>query len=144
MHKKISLPEPQSSRSSEWRIPLTETCFGEDEVRSVADVIRSGWWTNGPLTQALEGDWKDYLKVKHAMAVSSGTAALHTAMVYLNPDPGDEILVSPITDMGSAIPILYQQAVPVFVDIDPFNQNMDPKLIEERLSPRTRESLRQG
>ena len=58
--------------------------------------------------------------------MSSGTAALHTALIYLNCDPGDEILVSPITDMGAVIPILYQQAVPVFVDVDPLNQNMHP------------------
>jgi len=75
---------------------------------------------------------------EHAIAVSSGTAALHTAIIYLNPDPGDEILVSPITDMGSVIPILYQQAIPVFIDIDPRTQNMDPDKIEEKITSRTR------
>jgi perosamine synthetase len=59
-------------------------------------------------------------------------------LIYLDPDPGDEILVSPLTDMGTVIPILYQQAVPVFVDIDPRIQNMDPRKIEENISDRTR------
>ena len=75
---------------------------------------------------------------EYAVAVSSGTAALHTAMIYLNPDPGDEILVSPITDMGAVIPVLYQQAIPIFVDVDPLNQNMNPAEIEQLLTPRTR------
>jgi dTDP-4-amino-4,6-dideoxygalactose transaminase len=70
--------------------------------------------------------------------VSSGTAALHTALIYLDPEPGDEVLVSPITDMGSVIPILYQQAIPVFVDVDSRTQNMDPAKMEAQISPRTR------
>ena len=72
------------------------------------------------------------------VAVNSGTSALHTALVYLNPEPGDEILVSPITDMGDIIAILMQLCVPVFVDVDPLTQNMDPAKIEAALSERTK------
>jgi dTDP-4-amino-4,6-dideoxygalactose transaminase len=57
--------------------------------------------------------------VKTAVSVSSGTAALHTAVIYLNPEPGEEIILSPITDIGTAIPIISQLAVPVFTDVDP-------------------------
>jgi dTDP-4-amino-4,6-dideoxygalactose transaminase len=59
-------------------------------------------------------------------------------MLYLNPDPGDEVLVTPVSDMGSVIPIMAQLAVPVFVDIDPVTQNLDPAAIEAAITPRTR------
>ena len=113
---------------------------GEEEMALVKEVMESGClaYIYGDKVAAFEKSFADLYQVDHAVAVSSGTAALHTAMIYLNPDPGDEILVSPVTDMGSVIPILYQQAIPVFVDIDPANQNIDPKAIEEQISPRTR------
>jgi dTDP-4-amino-4,6-dideoxygalactose transaminase len=106
----------------------------------VRQVISTGnlAYIYGTKVRQFEEQFAGIFGLKNAVAVSSGTAALHTAMIYLNPDPGDEILVSPITDMGSVIPILYQQAVPVFVDIDPFNQNMDPAAIEQQISLRTR------
>jgi len=113
---------------------------GAEEMALVKEVMESGClaYIYGEKVGAFEKSFAGLYGVDHAVAVSSGTAALHTAMVYLNPDPGDEILVSPVTDMGSVIPILYQQAVPVFVDIDPSNQNMDPQAIEEQISSRTR------
>jgi len=113
---------------------------GEEEMALVKEVMESGClaYIYGDKVTAFEQSFAGLYDVDHAVAVSSGTAALHTAMIYLNPDPGDEILVSPVTDMGSVIPILFQQAIPVFVDIDPATQNIDPKAIEEHLSPRTR------
>ncbi|MFH1616499.1 MAG: DegT/DnrJ/EryC1/StrS family aminotransferase [Planctomycetota bacterium] len=114
--------------------------IGDEELRLVSEVIKSGnlAYIYGDKVNKFERRFADILGVKNAVAVSSGTAALHTAMIYLNPNPGDEILVSPVTDMGSVIPILYQQAVPVFVDIDPLTQNMDPRYIEDNISPRTK------
>lgn len=106
----------------------------------VKEVMESGClaYIYGDKVKNFEKSFASLYGVEHAVAVSSGTAALHTAMIYLDPDPGDEILVSPVTDMGGVIPILYQQAIPVFVDIDPDTQNIDPEAIEEHLSPRTR------
>ncbi len=114
--------------------------IGEEEMAQVKEVIESGClaYIYGSKVTDFEKRFSELYQTDHSIAVSSGTAALHTAMIYLDPEPGDEVLVSPITDMGSVIPILYQQAIPVFVDVDPFNQNMDPAKIEEHISPRTR------
>ena len=118
----------------------TGRLIGDEERRLVLRVLESGnlAYIYGEMVEKFERRFSELLGTRHAVAVSSGTAALHTALIYRNPDPGDEILVSPITDMGSIIPVLYQQAIPVFVDIDPSNQNMDPALIEQHISPRTR------
>ncbi|NWG12634.1 MAG: DegT/DnrJ/EryC1/StrS family aminotransferase [Acidobacteria bacterium] len=114
--------------------------IGDEELKRVQRVLESGnlAYIYGQTVSEFESSFARLTGVDHAVAVSSGTAALHTALVYLNPDPGDEIIVSPITDMGSVIPILYQQAVPVFVDVDDFNQNLDPNLLESAISERTR------
>ena len=129
----ISVPLPTIKNSSGRLI-------GQEELELVREVIESGnlAYIYGEKVGRFEKRFAELTGAEQGVAVSSGTAALHTAMVYLNPEPGDEILVSPITDMGSVIGILYQQAVPVFVDIDPLNQNMEAKLIEQHISPRTR------
>lgn len=118
----------------------TGRLIGNEEMELLREVVESGnlAYIYGNMVGRFEEEFAELIGTKQAVAVSSGTAALHTAMIYLNPDPGDEVLVSPITDMGSVIPILYQQAVPVFVDVDPVNQNMDPSLIEAQISDRTR------
>ena len=118
----------------------TGRLIGEEELQQLREVIESGTlaYIYGTKVYGFEKEFATLFGVKHAFAVSSGTAALHTAMIYLNPEPGDEIIVSPITDMGSVIPILYQQAIPVFADIDPATQNLDPASIEENISDRTR------
>ncbi len=114
--------------------------LGEEEIQLLKEVIDSGTlaYIYGTKVKEFERAFAELLGRKYAVAVSSGTAALHTAMVFLNPEPGDEIIVSPITDMGSVIPILYQQAIPVFVDVDISTQNMDPSKIEAAISERTK------
>ncbi len=110
------------------------------ELEEVKSVLESGTlsYLYGNKVKKFEKLFAAKFGIKYAFAVSSGTAALHTAMVYLNPEPGDEIIMSPISDMGSVIPILYQLAVPVFVDIDPKTQNIDPELIESKITKRTK------
>ena len=76
--------------------------------------------------------------VKHAYACSSGTAAIHCAIAALDPEPGDEIITTPITDMGALAPILYQGAIPVFADVDPLTCNVTAATIEARISERTK------
>ena len=118
----------------------TGRLIGEEEKRLVDEVLASGnlAYIYGDKVGRFEKRFAELWGARQAVAVNSGTSALHTAVIYLNPDPGDEIIVSPITDMGSVIPILFQQAIPVFVDIDPLNQNMDPSKIEEKISSRTK------
>ncbi len=114
--------------------------IGKEERDLLKDVLDSGCMSFicGTKVCDLERAFCDMFGSRYAVAASSGTAAIHAAVIYLNPEPGDEIIVSPITDMGGVIPILNQLAVPVFVDIDPIDQNVDVSKIEAAITPRTR------
>ncbi|MFC5357846.1 DegT/DnrJ/EryC1/StrS family aminotransferase [Azospirillum himalayense] len=114
--------------------------FGEEETRHLRDVMETGRlsFLTGPKTSEFERRWAEMYGVETAVAVANGTAALHVAVTYLNPDPADEIILSPITDVGTVIPILYQLAIPVFADVDPKTQNIDPASIERNITPRTK------
>ena len=114
--------------------------LGAEEIALVAQAIRSGTLTStkGTFVKTLEGRFADLLGVRHAYACASGTAAVHTAIAAIDPEPGDEIVTSPITDMGALAPILYQGAIPVFADVDPDTLNVTAATIQARLSARTR------
>lgn len=114
--------------------------LGAEEIALVAEAIRSGTLTStkGRFVRELEASFAARLGVGHATACASGTAALHTAVAAVDPEPGDEIITSPITDMGAIAPILYQAAIPVFADVDPLTCLVTPTTVAERLSPRTR------
>ena len=114
--------------------------LGEEELALLADVIRSGTLTStkGTYVKRLEEAFALTLGVNHAHACSSGTSAIHTAVAALDPEPGDEIITSPITDMGALTPILYQGAIPVFADVDPQTYNLTAATISPCLSQRTK------
>jgi perosamine synthetase len=114
--------------------------LGEREVQYVAEAIESGTLTStkGRFVRALERSFADTLGVKHAYACSSGSAAMHCAVAALDLEPGDEVVTTPITDMGAIAPILYQGAIPVFADVDPRTLNVTAETIEARLSERTK------
>ena len=114
--------------------------FGEEELALLAQAIRSGtlFSVKGTFVKTLEKQFADTLGMKHAYACTSGTAAIHTAIAAINPEPGDEVVTSPITDMGALTPILYQGAIPVFADVDPKTCNVTAKTVEGCLSRRTR------
>ena len=114
--------------------------YGKEEVKEVTEAIMSQnlfrW--GGTKVAGLEQEFAKKYGVSHAFASTSGTAAIHIAVGAINPNPGDEIITAPITDMGSIAGILYQNAIPVFADIDPDSYNMDPKDIERRITKRTK------
>src|SRR5436309_3676896 len=114
--------------------------LGDEEIALVAEAIRSGTLTStkGTFVKTLERRFAELLGVKHAWACASGTAAVHTTIAAINPEPGDEIVTSPITDMGALAPILYQGAIPVFADVDPLTGNVTAATLAKRLSPKTR------
>src|SRR5213593_118936 len=114
--------------------------LGDEEIALVTQAIRSGTLTStkGTFVKTLERQFADLLGVRHAYACASGTAAVHTAIAAIDPEPGDEIITSPITDMGALTPILYQGAIPVFADVDPDTLNVTAATLEPRLSARTR------
>jgi dTDP-4-amino-4,6-dideoxygalactose transaminase len=92
----------------------------------------------GRFVKQLEADFAKSLGVEHAYACTSGTAAIHVAVAAIDPDPGDEIITTSITDMGALTPILYQGAIPVFADVNPLTCNVTAETIEARLSPKTK------
>ena len=127
----IALPSDQDA---------TGRNLGRHELALLGEVILSGTLTStkGTFVKRLERDFAELLEVDYASACASGTAAIHCAIAAINPDPGDEIITSPITDMGALAPILYQGAIPVFADVDPLTCNVTADTIRAALSDRTR------
>jgi perosamine synthetase len=114
--------------------------LGDEELALLQEAIRSGTLisTKGRFVKQLESKFAQKLGVSHAYACASGTAAVHAAVAAIDPEPGDEIVTSPITDMGALTPILYQGAIPVFAEVDPRTCNVMARTIEPCLSNRTR------
>ena len=113
--------------------------FGEEEILLLREVIESGTLncTKGTQVKLFENEFANRYDVPHCRAVSSGTAACHTAYAALDLEPGTEVITTPITDMGAIGPLLYQQLIPVFADVDPISLNMTPESIEAKISDRT-------
>ena len=114
--------------------------FGAEELELLRQVLDSGTLncTKGTQVKAFERAFAACYGMPHARAVTSGTAAVHTAIAAIDPEPGDEIITTPITDMGGIAPILYQQAIPIFADVDPVSLNVTPESVAKRITPRTR------
>ncbi len=114
--------------------------LGDEEIALVTQAIRSGTLTStrGSFVKKFAADFAALMSVAHASACASGTAAIHAAIAAIDPAPGDEIVTSPITDMGAITPILYQTAIPVFADVDSRTGNVTAEAIQRVLSPKTR------
>ncbi len=112
--------------------------IGEEEIEAVADALRSGWLTTGPRAALLEERMAEYLEVKHVLAVSSGTAAMHLALVALGVGAGDEVITTPITWPATANVVVHTGATPVFVDVREDDLNIDPELIAAAVTERTK------
>ncbi|MGE0823129.1 MAG: DegT/DnrJ/EryC1/StrS family aminotransferase [Candidatus Binatia bacterium] len=114
--------------------------FGDEEIALLTEALRSGILTStkGTFVRTLEQGFAKLLGSRHAYACASGTAAIHTALAALDPNPGDEVVTSPITDMGALAPILYQGAIPVFADVNPRTCNVTADTIAQCLSNRTK------
>ncbi|NPV09787.1 MAG: DegT/DnrJ/EryC1/StrS family aminotransferase [Anaerolineae bacterium] len=115
------------------------TPFGDEEVELVTRAIRSQnlFWSGGTMVNEFEKEFAGLYGVRHATASSSGTAAIHVAVGTIDPEPGDEIITGPITDAGSIVPIVYQNAIPIFADINS-DYCMDPEDVERKITPRTK------
>jgi perosamine synthetase len=114
--------------------------LGAEELALLEEVIESGTLTStkGTAVRELERRFAGLLGCGRAVACASGTAAIHAAIAAIDPEPGEEVVTSPITDMGAITPIVYQGAVPVFADVDPRTCNVTAETIEPQLSGRTR------
>src|SRR5580700_667581 len=106
----------QEPTESSTLVGFQPPAIDDDEVAAVAATLRSGWLTTGPRAAELEQRFAAYVGAKHAIAVASGTAALHLSLLALGVGPGDEVLTSPITWPATANVIVHSGATPVFVD----------------------------
>jgi perosamine synthetase len=120
------------------QIHMSAPDIDETDVQAVSEVVRSGLLALGPRAIEFEREVAEYCGVRHAVAVSSGTAGLHLLVRALGLGPGDEVLVPSFTFVSSVNAILYEGATPIFVDIEDETYCIDPKDIERKITPRTR------
>jgi perosamine synthetase len=122
-------------------VPVARPQLGPEEVSAAGRAILSGWVTQGPEVAAFEREFATFVGAPHACAVSSGTTALHLALLAVGVRPGDEVITVSHSYIATANSIRYCGALPVFVDIDPATFNLDPRSIEPAISERTRAIL---
>lgn len=123
---------------SKYYIRIAEPDIGEEEIKAVVDVLKSGWLAHGPIVEEFERKFADYVGVRHAIAVVNGTAALKTLLWSLGVGEGDEVIVPCFTFFATASTVLMVGAKPVFADIELETYNLDPESVLERITPRTK------
>jgi dTDP-4-amino-4,6-dideoxygalactose transaminase len=120
-------------------IPLFDLRLEPEDIDAVTEVLRSGWLTMGPKTLEFEASFATHLGARHAVAVSSCTAALHLAYLAAGVGPGDEVIVPAMTFAATASAVIYCGAQPVFADIlGPHDLSLDPQDVERRITPKTK------
>lgn len=119
-------------------IPYGKQLIDEEDIQAVIEVLRSDWLTTGPKVDEFEKAFAELVGAKYAVAVSSGTAALHAAMFAIGIKPGDEVIVPPMTFAATVNCVVYQGGTPVFADVDPDTLLIDSKEVEKRINPRTK------
>jgi dTDP-4-amino-4,6-dideoxygalactose transaminase len=119
-------------------IPISLPVTGEEEWKATREPLVNGWLTSGPKVREFEKLFAERHQVKHALAVTSATTALHLALVALEVGPGDEVIVPAFTWVSTANVVLYCGATVVFADVDPITFNMDPEDLKKRIGPKTK------
>ena len=122
-------------------IPIAKPFIGDEEIKEVEAVLKSGIIAQGPKVAEFEENFANYIGTKHAIATSSGTTALHVALLCAGIGKNDEVITTPFSFAATANTILYVGAKPVFVDIDPKTFNINPNLIEEKITSKTKAIL---
>jgi len=123
-------------------IPYAHQWIDEEDIQAVIEVLHSDWLTTGPKVGEFEQAVADYVGAKHAVAVSSGTAALHAAMYAIGIGPGDEVILPPMTFVATANAVVFQGGTPIFADVDSNTLLLDPNEVEAKITPAQRLSLR--
>ena len=119
-------------------LPYGRQSLDDADIQSVVDVLKSDWLTTGPKVAEFEEAFAAWVGAKHAISVSSGTAALHAAAFAAGLGPGDEAITTPMTFCATANCVLYQGATPVFADVCDDTLNLDPREVSRKLSPRSK------
>lgn len=119
-------------------IAISLPCTGEEEWQAVREPLMTGWLTQGPQVAAFEQAFAARHRVKHALAASSCTTALHLILAAMGIGPSDEVIVPAFTWVATANVVVYCGATPVLADIDPVSYNLDPASVRSRLTSRTR------
>ena len=123
----------------DYKIPLFELNFDEAEEKAVLDTIRSKWISTGPKTAEFESKFASMLKVKHAVALSNCTVALHLGLKVLGIKDGDEVICPSLTFVATVNSIRYLNAIPVFADIKNYDDlTIDPEDIESKVTDKTK------
>jgi len=122
-------------------LPYGHQVIDDDDVKAVVDVLRSDWLTTGPKVAEFEEAFAAQVGARHAVAFSSGTAALHGAAFGADLGKGDEAVTTPLTFAATANCVLYQGATPVFADVSPDTLNLDPAALARAITPRTKAVL---
>lgn len=123
------------------KIPVAKPDIGKEEIDAVIETMQSGWVTQGEKVEEFEKGFAQYCGVKYGVAVSSGTAALHVALASIGINEGDEVITTPLSCVATSNPLIYLNAKPVFVDVDPETLNIDPQRVEKKITPRTKAIL---
>lgn len=122
-------------------INVAQPFVGDEEINAVAEVLLSGRYVSGSRVAEFEQAFADYTGTRFAVAVNSGTSALHIALEAMGIGPGDEVIVPPLTFFATVSAVLYCKAVPVFADIDPDDLCLSPESAVSKISPRTKAIL---
>jgi perosamine synthetase len=122
-------------------IPIAAPSVGDDEWEALRQPIQSGWLTQGAKVREFEEAFAARHRVPHAVATTSCTTALHVALTVLDIGPGDEVIVPSFTWIATANAVLYCGAIPVFVDVRADTYNVDPAMVADAVSPRTRAAI---
>jgi dTDP-4-amino-4,6-dideoxygalactose transaminase len=128
-------------RSKESFLVFGAPALGQEEIDEVVDCLRTGWIGTGPKVARFEEEFRRYRGARHAVAVNSCTAALHLSLLASGLEPGDEVITSALTFCATVNAIIHAGARPVLVDVDPLTMNVDPVLVEQRITSRTRALL---
>jgi len=120
------------------KIPIARPDIGNDEIKAVVETMKTGWVTQGKKVEQFEKIFANYCGAKYGVATSSGTTALHTALASIGIRNGDEVITTPLSCVSTANPILYLNAKPVFLDVEPLTLNINPKIIEKKITKKTK------
>ena len=119
-------------------LPYGRQWLDEKEINEVIDSLKSNWITTGPKMHLFEDKFKHFIGSKFAVAVNSGTAALHISTSSININRGDEVITTPLTFVASSNCIIYRGGTPVFADIKKNTYNIDPDEIRKKITPKTK------